>query len=142
MIKIHHLIFLIVIPLTISGCFPFPHMEKRTPILNGSVTDETGSPVAGLKVTLSKPRDCSKIIQQTETDQNGRFTLGPYSRFVLYLQLEAAHQWEICAWENGRTYYLSRQLRLGPSPEQMTLQCRLSGAEPADTNLCTVRREY
>jgi hypothetical protein len=70
----------------LAGCVPWPHHYLTAPRITGTVV-KAGQPVAGARIQLADVMDESGEMapaarkQETVTDAQGHFTLGPIRRF-------------------------------------------------------------
>jgi hypothetical protein len=70
----------------LAGCVPWPHHQLTAPAIRGTVL-RAGQPAAGVRVQLADVMTSSGEMasaaqhQETVTDAQGRFSLGPIRRF-------------------------------------------------------------
>jgi hypothetical protein len=121
-----------------SACLPFPHVQQRTPWLQGLLTDQ-GAPVAGVPVhlvtssTRDAPLECTGEVRAT-TDAAGWFSVPATSEFELFMVLgDRMDTWELCfELADGRTTRWAGSGWWG-GPRQVLLRCK------ADVGACEQR---
>jgi hypothetical protein len=118
-------IFCITLVVCLFGCVPFPHNEEVTPRIDGTVVDDNNLRVTNLRIALADNTSCMDLVEETRTDESGKFILGPVEEFTLFIQLELSYGWRICAFPEGQVILLDDFSDIGVSSGER-LTCTLS----------------
>ena len=78
-------ILMIAFALSAVGCAPIPHAERLVPKTSGTVVDGHKKPLAGVRVEYLFRG--GRLLGETVTSSDGRFTLGPFSQwfYLVYI---------------------------------------------------------
>lgn len=91
--------------LLLSGCFPMPHKEAVTPLVDGKLLSKD-KPVGGVAVrAVPLPSDgpCEGDHAEGRTDATGAFVLKPvrHTRLFLHVMGHRMFQWNLCVQREG-----------------------------------------
>ena len=91
---------LLVAPLLLGACLPYPHRANLTPLVHGQIRSD-GIPAAGvrLRVALGDEDDlCGGRHSEVTTDARGEFVVPPIRSYRLFLFVMAHRQfvWNLC----------------------------------------------
>lgn len=114
-----------------SACVPFPHLQQRTPLMTGVLT-EHGVPVAGVPVRWVPGPDLNTQLQcdagevRATTDVEGRFSVPATRDFEFFVMFgDRLDTWGLCfQLPDGRT---TQWLGSGwwGGPKQVDLSCHV-----------------
>ncbi|MBI5208824.1 MAG: hypothetical protein HY927_02480 [Elusimicrobia bacterium] len=122
-------------PLLLCGCVPWPHFERVTPSLIGTVLRD-GAPAAEVRVFLH-PRcsanrttpPCQGYREESRTDEHGRFSFRAERKFRPFVTLgDPIYCWAVCVEHDGAPVTGLRAVDLGHQPDEDQLRCELPDA--------------
>jgi hypothetical protein len=125
-----------------SGCVPYPHFERLTPAVTGTIT-MNGQPLSGAIIKISDTSSfeggdgkCSKNVMATaSSDSYGHFKLKNGNTFRFFGVMFNVYRSELCIVANGETYlgyYIMTDFR---EPGHISLQCSLGITNESSNNI-------
>lgn len=96
---------LVALCLLLAACFPMPHEEALTPLVQGKLV-LGNKPVAGVAVRavpLPADRPCEEDYAEGRTDATGAFVLKPvqHTRLFLHPMAHRVFEWNLCVQREG-----------------------------------------
>jgi hypothetical protein len=134
------IVCILMIPILagLQACIPFPHPDRRSPRISGTITDGD-RPMSGVRVRVSDATGdstCAHYSHESRTDSLGRFELSPIRHFAGFIMLgDPGGRYYFCAQLQGRPPEVFVGKWFGRIPVELELTYRADSSLASGTRL-------